>query len=153
LLIVASLLLMTYLLILSIARAPGYFFESRTISPVVRDRAVPLSYYASAPLALFPFLSPLTAFALWRAGLTVPIQPIRQPWLFIVHAGWIVPMLLLAWCAAIWLIMLHRVARASALRMGLVAVAMPIVWLTLTAIALAMPLGLLLLAAIWFSWN
>ena len=135
-----------------VCRAGSWLFHPRD-QPIVRqNRAVALSYYACAPLALTPLVAPFAAYAYWSAGVTRvwgPNMPAVHPKLAML--GYALPLLLLVWVWTCNLVLLRRTSGCGAGRVIVMAVVLPAIWVVLTAVAVSLPAGVLLLAVMLLS--
>ena len=136
-----------------ICRAGSYFFHPAD-QPVVRqNRALAVSYYACAPLALTPLAMPFVAFEYWSWG-------VRRMWGTTLlppgHAalslsGYLLPALLLGWLLACNLYLLRRTTGCGVGRFIAMLVGLPAMWIVLTAAAALLPAAALLLALMLLS--
>jgi hypothetical protein len=152
-LVVAVLVASLLLWLTWICRAGSYFFHPGD-QPVVRqNRAVALSYYACAPLALTPLAVPFVAFGYWSWGVhqmwgTSAIPPGHA---LLSLAAYALPALLLGWLLACNLYLMRRTIGCGAGRMIGMLVGLPVMWIVLTAAAALLPAAALLLALMLLS--
>ena len=145
----ASLLLwLTFL-----CRAGSYFFHPSD-QPVVRqNRAVALSYYACAPLALTPLTVPFVVFEYWSWGIRRIIGTAAHPPGHELSslAAYVLPALLLGWLLSCNLYLMRRTTGCGAGRMIAMIFLLPMMWVVLTAAAALLPAAALLLALMLLS--
>jgi hypothetical protein len=135
-----------------LCRAGSWFFHPRDQSIARQNRAVALSHYACAPLALTPLVAPFVAYTYWSAGIARvwgPHLPGIQPQLALL--GYALPLLLLTWLWACNLLLLWRTIGCGAGRVITMAATLPVIWAALTAVAVSLPAGVLLLALMLLS--
>ena len=151
--LVAAVLFASLLLWLTfLCRAGSYFFHPSDRPVVRQNRAVALSYYACAPLALMPLVVPFVWYAYWSTNVTRTFGPtaaMTHPAVAVV--GWMLPLLPLTWCLACNLALLRRTTGCGAGRVFIMAMALPVMWAVLTVVAAALPPAALLLALMLLS--
>lgn len=91
-----------FLALLAFTGLPSYFFHPRSLPIERQNRAVALSYYGCAPLALGPlvFLESVVGALIWRTG-----DHEYLTWLIAALMG----LVLLIWCWADWSLLAKRV--------------------------------------------
>jgi hypothetical protein len=142
-----------WLAFLAAGGVQSYWFDSLSLPPAKRERAIALSYYACGPLALTPLLAvPL--------GLLITVTPAidhgRLPW-FIAHIL-LLPAALIAivelitlWRAAV--VMLRRTTQCGAARTVSCIVGLPLAWAVMAALfAVSLPGAYALLALMVLSF-
>jgi len=132
------------LLLAAATGVPSYFFQPRGVSVERQNRALALSYYGSAPLALVP----LAALAAGRAFVS--------PTEWSVHVSVVAAVLLLGIVLWAWLICLVRIAGQTLPDVKLqgvrIALGVPSLWIGLAAMTLvALPAVLLYALVIAYS--
>lgn len=120
---------MLFLTIAACGAAPSYLFHPNWLSLARQNRAVALSYYASAPLALMPMMA---AFLPVSALCGAP----KSFWASSFAAA--VSMMLIGLIVVFWLILIRltRQCLFSTPAAALVAVATPILWLAVMIVLL-----------------
>lgn len=138
-------LALTYLTLGAISGAPSYLFHPRSLSLARQNRAVALSYYASAPLFLMPIPAVFLLLAL-------------TPWIYHRWLGYVIGYGLVVSLCLIPLLMwwnLVRLAQRTLLSFRdtmNVAILTPVLWLTIASLLLfLLPLLFLYVEVIFVS--
>lgn len=131
---------------------PSYFFHPRSIPMLAQNRAIALSYYAAAPLALLPLLTaPLITLGLLRSFITFRFEDLP----LLVQAGSLVISMLAPVAVSSWWLLLVRLAKAIIGRPGrawLVALLIPVLWLVVGGgIGVGLPLSFAFLGIVYES--
>jgi hypothetical protein len=124
-----------WLFLFTATGAASYFFHPRSISIERQNRAIALSYYACAPLALTPIVA-LCPLCLYLSGASSSgndgiVAPIA--------IGSLMLLLLGVQIASLWrvpLVMLRAATACSTVRQIALAVYLPVAWLVLAAVIL-----------------
>ena len=128
--ILASLLLALWLWLLAAAGVASYWFHPRRLSVERQNRAVALSYYACAPLAL----TPLTLAVAVTAAMLHLLEAVSDFWLTLANVAALIAasMQLSGWWFTT-LMMLPMTTRCGVLRAATFFLALPLAWAMLAA--------------------
>jgi hypothetical protein len=116
--------------------AASYFFDSSSLSPIKRERAVSLSYYASAPLALLlvPMVLFGVMFALYALGVIDESTPLTLDVQIIIACAWGSLALVILLLYGGTLGVLRRSGDGMGLRTFVAAMGLPAVWLLIAVL-------------------
>ncbi|HEX8523109.1 MAG TPA: zinc ribbon domain-containing protein [Tepidisphaeraceae bacterium] len=139
-LMVPALWISLYLMFLALAGVHSYFFHPRTLTITQQNRAIALSYYAGAALALTPvsYVCVGIVVAMYAARLDrkLPLLIVLLVWII----GTATPVVqIFAWWLSC-LRMLRGATHCSRLRQWMLGASLPLSWIILAAIIGGMPL-------------
>jgi hypothetical protein len=152
LVVMATLFASLLLWMIFLARSAVYFYHPPRLAGELRARATAISHYACAPLALLVLWTPLLVYCYWSKNVERVVGqalPEMDRWLR--PAAYGVPMLLLGWSVACNVLMMRKSLHCGGGRLMFTAVALPVVWMIVTAVALSLPFIVLMLALMLLS--
>ena len=152
--VVLAMLIGLFLWLLTASGVPSYFFHPRRLDAGLQDRAVAVSYYAAAPLALLPTVAifAVVVVASWTRG--APTFS-KSPLVFLAQTLGTAPLVFIAGVAAIDLFVLPLILlgvglRASVGRLCLCGVTLLLAWPLLFAVfAVGLPLLVFYAEVVW----
>jgi hypothetical protein len=149
LLLIPVVIVALYAFLLAAAGVASYFFHPKRLSVEAQNRAVAVSYYACAPLAMMPLSVAVIVVVMlfqpvWRHANVVSLA--------IVVVAAAVPVGQVVASVAAPLVMLRRATRCSVAGVMLMAAALPVLWALLAVvIAIGIPAAYLFVAVIIMS--